>query len=117
MPLVCLGGDSADVGGHVGFHVAHGPGKRPQQDLLEDFVGPDVVEMAQAGVEDAGLLVHRSHWVAHAHVRRIAKRGSGWECVMTNDLRIPVSRRNRAKVTEWYGSAGNVVSIASRKAG
>ena len=68
-------------------------------------------------LEDAGLLVHRSHWVAHAHVRRIAKRGSAWECVMTNDLRIPVSRRNRAKVTEWYGAAGNVVSIASRKAG
>ena len=66
---------------------------------------------------DAGLQVHRSHWVAHAHVRRIAKRGSAWECVMTNDLRIPVSRRNRAKVTEWYGSAGNVVSFASRKAG
>ena len=68
-------------------------------------------------LKDAGLLVHRSHWVAHAHVRRIAKRGSAWECVMTNDLRIPVSRRNRAKVTEWYGSAGNVVSIASRKTG
>ena len=68
-------------------------------------------------LEDAGLLVHRSHWVAHAHVQRIAKRGSAWECVMTNNLRIPVSRRNRAKVTEWYGSAGNVVSIDSRKAG
>ena len=72
---------------------------------------------AAGSLQDAGLLVHRSHWVAHAHVRRIAKRGSAWECVMTNDLRIPVSRRNRAKVTEWYGSAGNVVSIASRKAG
>ena len=68
-------------------------------------------------LEDAGLLVHRSHWVAHAHVRRIAKRGSAWECVMTNDLRIPGSRRNRANVAEWYGAAGNVVSIASRKAG
>jgi len=68
-------------------------------------------------LEDAGLLVHRSHWVAHAHVQRIAKRGSAWECVMTDNLRIPVSRRNRAKVAEWYGAAGNVVSIASRKAG
>jgi hypothetical protein len=66
---------------------------------------------------DAGLQVHRSHWVAHAHVRRIRKRGSAWECVMTNDLRIPVSRRNRARVAEWYGSAGNIVSIASRKVG
>lgn len=68
-------------------------------------------------MEGVGLLVHRSHWVAHAHVRRIAKRGSAWECVMTNDLRIPVSRRNRSRVAEWYGSAGNVVSIVSRKTG
>lgn len=67
--------------------------------------------------EDAGLHVHRSHWVAHAHVKRIIKRGSAWQCLMSNDLRIPVSRRNRAKVTKWYGSAGNVVSIASRKVG
>ncbi len=68
-------------------------------------------------LDEAGLLVHRSHWVAHAHVRRIAKRGSSWECVMSNDLRIPVSRRNRSRVTDWYGAAGNVVSLESRKAG
>ena len=66
---------------------------------------------------DAGMAVHRSHWIASAHVRRIVKKGSAWECVMSNDLRIPVSRRNRARVTEWFGAAGNVVSIASRKAG
>ena len=68
-------------------------------------------------LQDAGLLVHRSHWVAHAHVQRIIKRGSAWACLMSNDLKIPISRRNRAKVTKWYGSAGNVVSLASRKAG
>ncbi len=66
---------------------------------------------------DTGLRVHRSHWVAHAHVRRIARRGSSWECQMSNDLKIPVSRRKQAEVAKWYGSSGTVVSMASRKVG
>jgi len=60
---------------------------------------------------DNGLLVHRSHWVAHKHVNRLARRGRSWECVMSNDQRIPVSRRNQGKVSEWYGRSGNVVSL------
>ena len=61
---------------------------------------------------DNGLLVHRSHWVAHKHVSRLARRGRSWECVMSNDQRVPVSRRNQGKVGEWYGRSGNVVSLA-----
>ena len=61
---------------------------------------------------DNGLLVHRSHWVAHKHVNRLTRRGRSWECVMSNDQRVPVSRRNQSKVSEWYGRAGNVVSLA-----
>ncbi len=64
---------------------------------------------------DAGLLVHRSHWVAYAHVRKILKRGSAWECLMSNDLPIPVSRRNRSRVAEWYGSANNLVTLSRSK--
>ncbi len=66
---------------------------------------------------NGGLRVHRSHWVAHAHVRRIARRGSSWECLMSNDLKIPVSRRKQAEVASWYGSSGTVVKMASRKTG
>lgn len=72
---------------------------------------------AAAQLGDAGMQVHRSHWVAHDHVRKIARRGSTLECVMSNGLRLPVSRRNRSKVVDWYGQAGNVVSIASRQTG
>ena len=61
---------------------------------------------------DNGMLVHRSHWVAHKHVNRLARRGRSWECVMSNDQRVPVSRRNQGKVSEWYGRSGNVVSLA-----
>ena len=65
---------------------------------------------------ETGMLVHRSHWVAHDHVRRLVRRGRSWECVMTNDHRVPVSRRNQKKVTEWYGRSGNVVPLAAGKA-
>jgi DNA-binding LytR/AlgR family response regulator len=61
---------------------------------------------------DDGVLVHRSHWVAHKHVNRLSRRGRSWECVMSNDQRVPVSRRNQGKVSEWYGRSGNVVSLA-----
>ena len=65
---------------------------------------------------DAGMLVHRSHWVAHEHVQRLVRSGAGWNCEMSNGMRVPVSRRNRARVTEWYGHSGNVVSLpASRR--
>jgi hypothetical protein len=65
---------------------------------------------------DNGMLVHRSHWVAHKHVSRLARRGRKWECVMSNDQRVPVSRRNQGKVGEWYGRSGNVVSLAGGRA-
>jgi hypothetical protein len=62
---------------------------------------------------DNGLLVHRSHWVAHKHVNRLTRRGRSWECIMSNDQRVPVSRRNQGKVSEWYGRSGNVVSLTA----
>ncbi len=72
---------------------------------------------AAADLGDRGMLVHRSHWVAHGHVRRVLRGGSGWQCLMSNELRIPVSRRKQGEVAEWYGQAGNVVAMAARKAG
>jgi len=61
---------------------------------------------------DHGMLVHRSHWVAHKHVNRLSRRGRSLECVTSNDQRVPVSRRNQSKVGEWYGRSGNIVSLA-----
>ncbi len=71
-------------------------------------------DVAQA-FGSSGMLVHRSHWVAHAHVQRLAQKKGAVECVLTNNLRVPVSRRNRSKVTEWYGKTGNVLSMAAAK--
>ncbi|MEO0421196.1 MAG: LytTR family DNA-binding domain-containing protein [Pseudomonadota bacterium] len=66
---------------------------------------------------DQGLLVHRSHWVAHAHVRRILRRGAAWECLMSTDLRVPVSRRKQSEVAQWYGQSGDGVAMSARETG
>lgn len=51
-----------------------------------------------------GLQIHRSHWVADAHVRRLAKRSSGWVCELTNGLELPVSRRRVAEAKQRWGA-------------
>ncbi len=52
---------------------------------------------------ESGLLVHRSHWIAHAHVRRIVGAGNDAAIIMSNELRVPVSRRRWKMVREHYG--------------
>lgn len=54
-------------------------------------------------LSDLGMQVHRSHWVAHAHVSRIVGNSSSASCIMSNELRIPVSRRRWKSVKEHYG--------------
>jgi hypothetical protein len=36
---------------------------------------------------------------------------------MSNGIRIPVSRRNRNVVADWYGRADNVVTLSARRSG
>lgn len=72
---------------------------------------------AAEALGDDGMLVHRSHWVAHAHVARLGRKGGNWYCEMSNGTRIPVSRRNRNAVADWYGRADNVVRLSARKRG
>lgn len=60
---------------------------------------------------DKGMLVHRSHWVAHGHVARLARHGRSVVCVMSNGQRVPVSRRKQSEVGEWYGRSNNVVRM------
>jgi hypothetical protein len=47
---------------------------------------------------DAGVQIHRSHWVAKAHVRGITKRNGISECALSNGKRLPVSRRKYSEV-------------------
>lgn len=52
---------------------------------------------------DIGMQVHRSHWVAHSHVRRIVGTASDSACILSNELRVPISRRRWRAVREQYG--------------
>ena len=52
---------------------------------------------------DTGMQVHRSHWVTHDHVRRIVGTSNNAACILSNELRIPVSRRRWKAVREQYG--------------
>ena len=45
-----------------------------------------------------GSQCHRSHWVRHAHVLRIVRKGSAHVCHLSNGEAVPVSRRRAAEV-------------------
>lgn len=62
-----------------------------------------------AALDAEGMLVHRSHWVAHKHLQRVAIAGSEASCVMSNGLRIPISRRKRKLVKTRYGQCAVAV--------
>lgn len=63
-----------------------------------------------ADLGDAGMQVHRSHWVAHAHVRRIVGTAGDAACILSNELRVPISRRRWKAVREQFGRG--VVHVA-----
>ncbi|WP_041522312.1 LytTR family DNA-binding domain-containing protein [Gilvimarinus agarilyticus] len=54
--------------------------------------------------DDDGLQVHRSHWVAKAHVERLAVTGKDACCIMSNGQRVPVSRNNRKLAKACFGT-------------
>ncbi len=52
---------------------------------------------------DAGLRVHRSHWVMADRVVRLRQKGSQLVAEVEGGLSVPVSRRRRAEVTARLG--------------
>ncbi len=58
---------------------------------------------AEQALGDRGLRVHRSHWVALAHVRRLAQTANGMTLELSDGSRIPVSRRRASEVRERLG--------------
>jgi DNA-binding LytR/AlgR family response regulator len=58
---------------------------------------------AEQALGNRGLRVHRSHWVALTHVRRLAQTGAGMTLQLSDGSRIPVSRRRAGEVRERLG--------------
>ena len=63
-----------------------------------------LVAEVEAALPDVGLRVHRSHWIAFAHLRRVSKSAKGWACELSGGERVPISRRRLAEVRERLGS-------------
>lgn len=53
---------------------------------------------------DAGVQIHRSHWVSRGHVRGLTRRNGSSECTLSNGKRLPVSRRKYSEVKDLLGA-------------
>jgi len=47
---------------------------------------------------DAGLRIHRSHWIAPAHAEEVSRAGGRMQVRLANGLVLPVARSRRAEV-------------------
>lgn len=54
---------------------------------------------------DEGVLVHRSNWVTKRHVVKVHISGQEAYCVMSNGLKVPISRSRRKQVKALFGDA------------
>lgn len=54
---------------------------------------------------DEGVLVHRSNWVAKRHVVKVRTSGDEAYCLMSNGLKVPISRSKRKEVKALFGDA------------
>jgi hypothetical protein len=52
---------------------------------------------------DAGVQIHRSHWVSKAHVNGLSRKDGNFECTLSNGKSLPVSRRKYAEVKAMLG--------------
>jgi hypothetical protein len=53
---------------------------------------------------ELGSRIHRSHWVADRHIRRISRSARGWLCELSDGRRLPISRRRAAEIRAKLGS-------------
>jgi hypothetical protein len=61
---------------------------------------------------DLGLVVHRAHWVACAHVIRSRRTAQGLVLTLSNGTEVPVSRRRQAEVRARFGDSFQSVAKA-----
>jgi hypothetical protein len=54
---------------------------------------------------DQGMMVHRSNWVAKQHVARVVISGSEAYCIMSNGMKVAISRSKRKEVKNTFGGA------------
>ena len=70
---------------------------------------------AATDLEGRGLLVHRSHWVASAHVTSVVRRGRDTVCLLDNGDEVAVSRRRRAEVVAQFGEGVRLTPAPAKR--
>jgi hypothetical protein len=75
------------------------------------------LQQAADSMGDAGLRVHRAHWVARRAIVKIVRNGHQWYCLLSNDLKIPISRRNKSTVAAWFGHTTRIVPVRKNSSG
>lgn len=74
------------------------------------------LQRAADALGEDGMLVHRAHWVSRHAIVKIVKDGQQWYCLLSNELKIPISRRKKSSVAGWFGHSTKIVSIANANA-
>ncbi len=69
------------------------------------------LQQAADAMGNTGLRVHRAHWVARRAIVKIIKNRDQWYCLLANDLKIPISRRNKSTVAGWFGHTTRIVPV------
>lgn len=53
---------------------------------------------------NAGVQIHRSHWVSRGHIKDLSRKNGCSECTLSNGKRLPVSRRKYSEVKDLLGT-------------
>ncbi len=75
------------------------------------------LQRAAEAMGEEGMRIHRAHWVARRAIVKIVKDGQKWYCLLSNDLRLPISRRNKSTVAGWFGHSTKIVPVDSTRLG
>ncbi len=75
------------------------------------------LQRAADAMGEDGMRVHRAHWVARHAIVKIVKDGQQWYCLLTNDLKVPISRRKKSTVAGWFGHSTKIVPVKSSQRG
>lgn len=82
---------------YVEFHCETRP-------VTERAVLRDMIEQAAGW---GGIQPHRSWWVSHAAVKRMAKRDGNPVLILIDGTEVPVSRHRKAAVEAWLDAGGD----------
>ncbi len=75
------------------------------------------LQRAADAMGEGGMRVHRAHWVARRAIVKIVKDGQQWYCLLSNDLKLPISRRKKSTVAGWFGHSTKIMPVTNSKRG